>query len=261
MAAHGKYCSPIVITKIVDRSGDTYPVPKPHCQQVVPEGLANTVTSILRGVLTIPGATGTSDVLSGRPAAAKTGTVDNYEGSWFAGYTPQLASAVWAGIPSSPNRSLGGLTIGGRYYGEVFGATLAGKIWQATMNSALEGAAVEQFTGPSSYYEIGITTAIPDVAGETPGAALATLKQAGFSPHIAGNAVPSTQKLGTVARTSPAAGSRASTGATITVFLSNGTPPPAKAPKAGKSSPPASPPPSVPPTAKPKKHRPAGHQH
>jgi membrane peptidoglycan carboxypeptidase len=260
MAAHGKYCSPIVITKIVDRSGDTYPVPKPHCQQVVPEGLANTVTSILRGVLTIPGATGTSDVLSGRPAAAKTGTVDNYEGSWFAGYTPQLASAVWAGIPSSPNRSLGGLTIGGRYYGEVFGATLAGRIWQATMNGALEGASVEQFTGPSSYYEIGITTAIPDVAGESPSAALAALKQAGFSPHL-GTSVHSTQKLGTVAHTSPAAGSRASTGATITVFISDGTPPPAKQPKAGKSSPPASPPPSVPPTAKPKKHHPAGHHH
>jgi beta-lactam-binding protein with PASTA domain len=142
----------------------------------------------------------------------------------------------------------------------VFGATLAGKIWQATMNSALSGTPVEQFTGPSSYYEIGITTAIPDVAGESPSAALAALKQAGFSPHL-GTSVHSTQKLGTVAHTSPAAGSRASTGATITVFISDGTPPPAKQPKAGKSSPPASPPPSVPPTAKPKKHHPAGHHH
>ena len=231
MAAHGKYCKPIVITKIVDRSGNTYPVPKAHCQQVVPEGLANTVTSILQGVLTKPGATGTEDALSGRPAAAKTGTVDNYDGSWFAGYTPQLASAVWAGIPSSPHTSLGYKTIGGRSYGAVFGATLAGHIWQSTMNAALQGVPVEQFTGPSSYYEIGITTAVPNVVGQSPGNAVAALTQAGFHPQIVAGTVHSAEKLGTVARTSPPAGASASTGAVIKVYLSDGTPPPAKTPK------------------------------
>ena len=94
-----------MITKITDTQGNSYPVPKAHCQQVVDPGLANTVTYILEGVLTIPGATGTIDALSDRPAAAKTGTVDNYEGSWFAGYTPQLASAVWVGDPAEPNRT------------------------------------------------------------------------------------------------------------------------------------------------------------
>jgi membrane peptidoglycan carboxypeptidase len=256
MAAHGKYCSPIVITKIVDRNGDTYPVPKSHCQQVVPEGLANTVTSILRGVLTMPGATGTSDVLSGRPAAAKTGTVDNYEGSWFAGYTPQLASAVWAGIPSSPNRTLAGLTIGGRGYGEVFGATLAGKIWQATMNDALSGEPVEQFTGPSSYYAIGVSSTIPDVAGDDPGSAVAVLKQDGFAASLAPGTVHSTEKLGTVARTSPAAGSSASAGTLVTVYISDGTPPPKKPapPSPPSTSTPPTTPPTAPPTAPPTHH-------
>ncbi|HEX3705971.1 MAG TPA: penicillin-binding protein [Mycobacteriales bacterium] len=226
MAAHGKYCTPIAITSIVDRQGNDYPVPQSQCSQVVPTGLANTVTSILQGVLTVPGATGTEDILSGRPAAAKTGTVDDYDGSWFAGYTPQLAAAVWAGIPSSPNKSLGGLTIGGRYYGEVFGATLAGRIWQSTMNGALLGVPAESFSGADNYYSIGVKQGVPDVSGDTIQAAQAALSQAGFSPTVARIEVDSTIPSGRVARTSPTAGSQISVGSTVVIYVSDGIAPP-----------------------------------
>lgn len=252
MAAHGKYCSPIVITKIVDRTGTSYPVPKSNCQQVVPPGLANTVTSILQGVLTIPGATGTSDILSNRVAAAKTGTVDNYDGSWFAGYTPQLASAVWAGIPAEPNKTLDGLNIGGITYGEVFGATIAGRIWQSTMNAALAGDPVVPFSGPDSYYEIGINTQVPNVTGDNISDAVASLTQAGFSPQIESNTVHSSEKAGTVARTSPPGGSEAPIGAEVKIFISDGTPPkPHKSPGTPPSSPPPSSQPPTPPVSTP----------
>jgi membrane peptidoglycan carboxypeptidase len=252
MAAHGKYCSPIAITSIVDRNGHSYPVPKSNCQQVVDPGLANTVTSILQGVLTIPGATGTTDALSGRPAAAKTGTVDNYDGSWFAGYTPQLASAVWAGIPAEPNKTLAGLKIGGITYGEVFGATLAGKIWQATMNAALRGDPVLQFTGPDNFYQIGIKATVPDVTGESPAVAAATLTTDGFSPQVESRTVHSSEPAGTVARTSPPAGAQASIGNTVKIFISDGTPPkPKKSPSAPPSSPPPSSAPPTPPASSP----------
>ncbi|MGN6472998.1 MAG: penicillin-binding protein [Mycobacteriales bacterium] len=221
MAAHGQYCTPIAITSIVDREGQAYPVPQSQCSQVVPAGLANTVTSILQGVLTVPGATGTQDALTGRPAAAKTGTVDNYDGSWFAGYTPQLAAAVWAGIPSSPNKSLGGLTIGGRYYGQVFGATLAGRIWQATMNAALRGVPPVAFSGPDRYYFVGVQHAVPDVIGLSVGAAESELRQDGFNP-VLGGAIDSSVPLGAVASTSPGAGAEAGTGTTVAVYVSNG---------------------------------------
>jgi membrane peptidoglycan carboxypeptidase len=244
MAAHGKYCTPIVITSITDATGKSYPVPKSTCTQVVPPGLANTVTSILEGVLTKPGATGTEDILSGRPAAAKTGTVDNYDGSWFAGYTPQLAAAVWAGLPKSPNESIGFKTIGGVAYGEVFGATLAGRIWQATMNAALLNRPVEAFTGPSSYYEIGITQTVPDVSGDSIADAKATLSSDGFSPVVAPGTVDSTEPIGTVAGTSPGAGASAATGAAVTITISNGHAPPKSTGKPTTSptnTPPASP--------------------
>jgi membrane peptidoglycan carboxypeptidase len=246
MAAHGEYCSPIAITSIVDRSGQTYKVPKSHCSQVVPAGLANTVTAILEGVLTRPGATGYGLALAGRPAAAKTGTLDNNVGSWFAGYTPQLASAVWVGNPKAPNRSLNGLPIGPTRYGEVFGATIAGPIWKATMDAALAGAPVVPFTGPDSYYTIGITETVPDVTGDLPSDAEAALQQVGFAPVVAGT-VNSTEPFGTVARTSPAGGSQASQGSTVKIYLSNGRAPKPKqsksppAPGAGASTPPATP--------------------
>jgi membrane peptidoglycan carboxypeptidase len=268
MAAHGKYCKPIVITKITDRQGTSYPVPKPHCTQVVPETLANTVTSILTGVLTKPLATGTADALYGRPAAAKTGTVDNYEGSWFAGYTPQLAAAVWAGIPAKPHESLGYKVIGGRSYGAVFGATLAGKIWQSTMNAALLGAPVEQFTGPSTYYTLGTNKTVPSVVGQSPANAEAALRQLGFSPQIEPGSVASSEPAGTVARTDPSSGASASTGAVVRIFISNGhpapvappsTPPASHKPSAPPSPPASSPPPPPKPKPKPTKSQKHGH--
>jgi membrane peptidoglycan carboxypeptidase len=222
MAAHGKYCSPIAITSITDREGRTYPVPKSECEQVVPAGLANTVTSILQGVLTVPGATGTADALSGRPAAAKTGTVDDYNGSWFAGYTPQLASAVWAGIPANPNKSLGGLVIGGRYYGVVYGATLAGKIWQSTMNAALRGVPAVPFAGADRYYYTGIKHTVPDVSGLSIGNAQAELREEGFNPAVSTTPVQSDVPVGAVARTSPGAGSSVTAGSTVTIYVSGG---------------------------------------
>jgi membrane peptidoglycan carboxypeptidase len=256
MAAHGKYCTPIAITKIVDSSGHSYPVPKSTCEQVVPPALANTVTSILQGDLTVPGATATTDILNNRVAAAKTGTVDNYDGSWFAGYTPQLAAAVWAGIPSDPNKSLAGLTIGGSYYPVVFGATIAGRIWQATLNSALAGVPVVPFSGPSQYYQIGITHPVPDVTGDSPSAAQATLTSAGFAPQVASGTVHSSVAAGLVAYTSPPAGSSASTGSVVQIFISDGTPVPATSSPPPPSSPPPtqSPPPTPPPTNSPPAH-------
>jgi membrane peptidoglycan carboxypeptidase len=241
VAAHGKYCHPVVITKIVDSSGRSYPVPKPDCEQVLDQGLADTITSILQGVLTVRGATGTEDNLTARPAAAKTGTVDNYEGSWFAGYTPQLASAVWAGVPARPNTSLTGLTFGGRYYGgPVFGATVAGRIWQATFNAALQGKPAEEFNGPDLTYTRGTTSSVPDVSGLSPGTAEKTLTQAGFNPQLESGAIASTEPAGVVAGSSPRAGDQASAGTTVEIYLSSGTPPappPATtSPKPGKKS-------------------------
>jgi membrane peptidoglycan carboxypeptidase len=263
MAAHGRYCEPIAITRVTDRDGHDMRAQQQQCSQAVEPGLADTVTSILHGVLTQPGATAANVGEPGRPAAAKTGTADNNVASNFAGYVPQLASAVWVGDPKrSTTRSLNGLTIGGRFYGEVFGATIAGPIWRDTMNAALKGVPIEPLPPADPQFVHGVTKGVPDVSGLLPNDALDVLKAAGFHGILSGARVPSLFPEGTVAYTSPPGGGEAPPGGTVTIFLSNGKPPPTHTPSpsaspGGKpSKPPKTPPPtpSNSPTCNPRPH-------
>jgi membrane peptidoglycan carboxypeptidase len=266
MAAHGQYCAPIAITKVTDRTGRNFKAQQEQCSQAVEPGLADTVTNILHGVLTKPGATAYNVGEPGRPAAAKTGTAENSTASNFAGYVPQMAAAVWVGDPKrSTTRSLNGLKIGGRYYGEVFGATIAGPIWRDTMAAALRGVPVEQLPPPDPRYVNGLTKPVPDVSGLLPSDALDVLKAAGFKGVVAPGSVPSLFPQGTVAYTSPPGGGGAPPGVTVTIYLSNGTAPkpsPTATPSSGKpSKPPKGPGPSPSPSTsssscKPKPHGP-----
>jgi membrane peptidoglycan carboxypeptidase len=198
-------------------------VPKPSCKQVLDPGLADTVTSILRGVLTQRGATAAGVGEPGRPAAAKTGTADNNVASNFAGFVPQMAAAVWVGDPTkAASRSLNGLTIGGRPYGEVFGATIAGPIWRDTLTSALEGEPVIQLPAPDSQFVNGITKPVPDVSGLSLPDATNVLEQAGFKVSVAAQREDSDFPQDTVARTNPPAGGGAPPGGTVVVYLSTG---------------------------------------
>ena len=59
--------------------------------------------------------------------------------SWFAGYTPQLSTAVWVGTPNDKQNkvSLLDFHLGKTFYPrEVFGATIAGPIWKQIGDSA-----------------------------------------------------------------------------------------------------------------------------
>jgi len=76
-----------------------------------------------------------------RPAAAKTGTTDDYRDAWTVGYTPGLAAGVWVG-----NSDNGSMT-------EVPGAAGAGPIWHSFMEAALDGRPVRDFPRPSGIVE------------------------------------------------------------------------------------------------------------
>jgi membrane peptidoglycan carboxypeptidase len=99
----------------------------------------------------------------GRPAAAKTGTTDDYRDSWFAGFTPQLSTAVWIGYPKAriPLLNIHGLP-------RVYGGSLPAEIWTRFMLAALEGKPVIDFPetslgGPkSSYVTSGTAPAAPE---------------------------------------------------------------------------------------------------
>lgn len=148
--ARGRYCEPVAISRITDASGRRLKVPSAHCKQVLDRGVADAVNHVLRGVLTNGTARG---MALGRPAAGKTGTVDNFSAAWFAGYTPELASAVWVGDPRGGYRHpMESLCMDGRCYGAVFGATIPAPIWRDTMLAALSGVPGGSFHRPPAHY-------------------------------------------------------------------------------------------------------------
>ena len=227
IAAHGKYCPPVAITKVTDVDGGSIRVPTRSCRQVLDPGLADTITNILHGVLTQRGATAAGVGEPGRPAAAKTGTAENNWASVFAGFVPQMAAAVWVGNPKQLT-PLNNLSIGGRTYGEVFGATIAGPIWRDTLKAALLGKPVIQLPPPDQTYIRGVTKPVPDVSGLTLPEAAKILKKAGFTVAVATVPVDSEFPKDTVARTSPAAGAGAPPGGQVVIYLSTGHAPPAQ---------------------------------
>ncbi|MGI5284866.1 transglycosylase domain-containing protein [Nonomuraea polychroma] len=143
-ASRGKYCKPLAITEIKDRNGKAKQY-KPKCSQVLEEEVADAVNGILSGVFTKGTMQGVGGI--GRDAAGKTGTTDDYMSAWFAGYTPNLASAVSLGDPrGAAGHRLTSITIGGTYYPQVFGATISGRIWKDSMIAALKGIEAVEFT-------------------------------------------------------------------------------------------------------------------
>jgi membrane peptidoglycan carboxypeptidase len=235
VAAHGMHCDPVAITRVTDSDGNNIRVPRSECEQVLEPGLADTITDILHGVLTKPGATATGVGEPGRPAAAKTGTADENVASVFAGYVPQLAAAVWVGDPDEPSRPLNGLTIGGRTYGSVFGASIAGPIWHDTLLAALEGEPVIPLPDPDPEFVQGIKKTVPDVRGLEPDDATDILRDADFKVSFASTPVDSAYPKGTVARSTPAGGTGAPPGSTVVLYLSTGKLPPPPSPTATAS--------------------------
>ena len=66
---------------------------------MLPEAVAYEVTRLLHDNITE--GTGTAAYTGCAGQAGKTGTTDEYTDAWFAGYQPNLATAVWVGYPES----------------------------------------------------------------------------------------------------------------------------------------------------------------
>lgn len=141
VSAHGVYCKPRAIKRIIDRDGKRLSVPAPKCKQAISRNVADATAAVLTNVVDggIPGRTGGAMSI-GRDTTGKTGTIDNQAAVWYAGSTADLAAAVWVGDPRGGYaHPLRNITINGRYYPRVFGSSLPGPTWKAAMLGALEG--------------------------------------------------------------------------------------------------------------------------
>ncbi len=142
-AAHGTYCTPTAISSVTGADGKQLTVPKSACSTVMSANTADTVTTMLMGV--VQDGTGTKAGLSGRDNAGKTGTTNAGRQVWFVGYTPEIAGATVVSDTDNPT-SLDGQRIGGQYVAQAFGGTLAGPIWRDAMTGALKDTAPGSLT-------------------------------------------------------------------------------------------------------------------
>jgi membrane peptidoglycan carboxypeptidase len=144
-ANEGTYCTPIAIESITQKVGNeqkSLAVPKSTCSRAMSKKTADTVNTVLRGV--VDSGTGQEAGLTDRESAGKTGTTDSRKNAWFVGYTPNLAGAVWVGS-AKQNVEMTDIRIGGVYHAEVYGADTPGPIWKDAMTGALEGKQAESF--------------------------------------------------------------------------------------------------------------------
>jgi 1A family penicillin-binding protein len=128
LANNGLRIPPVSITKITDADGNTledYRVPQG--EQIVDPRYAYLVTSILTNNDNRLITYGPDNMLKmPRPAAAKTGTTDDYHDTWTMGYTPNLTVGVWVG--NTDNHAMK----------EVLSSMSAGKIWRESMDTAID---------------------------------------------------------------------------------------------------------------------------
>jgi 1A family penicillin-binding protein len=151
---------PASILKIVDAEGRVIEEfsPGPGKQVISPQ-VSWMITDVLSDDEARSATYGRNSPLSiNRPAAAKTGTTDNFQDSWTIGYTPDLVTGVWVGNANNePMR-------------QVLGVSGAGAIWNAVMQRALKDTAPRSFVRPPGLVQVAIdpTTGLrpgPGVAG------------------------------------------------------------------------------------------------
>lgn len=139
-ANNGKLAPYYSIEKITDKFGDTvYEHSKntPPEKQVLIPAAAYLLTHILSDNNARTEVFGANSPLRlSRPAAAKTGTTDDYKDSWTLGYTPNLVAGAWIGNNN-------GIPMKG-----VAGALGAANVWKNFMERALKDMPVENFTEP-----------------------------------------------------------------------------------------------------------------
>lgn len=149
LANGGTYIKPKFITKVVnnDNKDITKEEKKEDKKKVLDAGYTFIMSDVLSDNEARKDTFGPNSPLKlSRPAAAKTGTTNDYKDGWTMGYTPNLVTGVWLG--NNDNSSMQ----------ELPGALGAGYIWNSYMEAALKGMPVENFEKPSNVVEKWIWT-------------------------------------------------------------------------------------------------------
>jgi len=260
-ATGGTHVDPVFITSITDGAGSPLLETVPVVTRALESGVANSVTAALTEVVRRGTA---QQARIGRAVAGKTGTSQQHHDAWFVGYTPEMSAAVWVGFPdaqipleypATPYTITGGTwpaQIWARFASEALEGVPYGQLAEASpdgMTSAAIDTSTGYLAGPLCPREhihlievprdvapsvvcpihnpLGIgaegTGSVPDVTGLTVAAAVAELTDHGY--HTLLDWVPASPLTpGTVFGVSPAPGSAAAEGTSVTLRIAGPEP-------------------------------------
>jgi membrane peptidoglycan carboxypeptidase len=251
-AARGLQVRPTYLKLITDRAGNEIYAYKPLAVQAFSTDICDIVNYALQKVVSV--GTGRAAKALGRPAAGKTGTTNDNKSAWFAGFTPELATAVMF-VKDGPDGQP--VTLSGTGdMSTLTGGSFPARIWTAYMKGALDGIPVTKFaplpTGvpnganptdspsasakPTSSSTAAARVTVPDLSSinyqatmsASIEAANTTAATAGFSltyQAAEGETLDESLPLYVVSGwQSPAAGTKATSGSTITVRVTNTAP-------------------------------------
>ncbi|MBN1259813.1 MAG: transglycosylase domain-containing protein [Anaerolineae bacterium] len=140
---------PAAILRVEDRNGNMlYQYTQPEAQQILEPRLAYLITNILsdrRARIPAFGTPNALELANERPAAAKTGTTNDFTDNWTVGYTPQLATGVWMGNTDSSQKMI-----------NTPGSRGASYIWHAVMEYALQDEPVISFVQPEGLVDVAV---------------------------------------------------------------------------------------------------------
>ncbi|MBI5399418.1 PBP1A family penicillin-binding protein [Candidatus Saganbacteria bacterium] len=149
-ANSGIRVEPAAVLKIDNRDGVTIFKQTIEEKHVLDPNIAAVMVDLLKGVI----ARGTGAHANiGRPAAAKTGTTENFHDAWFIGFVPQLVTGVWVG--NDDNRSMKGVA-------EV---AVCPRIWKEYNLIALAEKPALDFSKPEGLVNVKICVASGKLAG------------------------------------------------------------------------------------------------
>ncbi|MCW7946539.1 penicillin-binding protein [Streptomyces hygroscopicus] len=142
LANHGKHGTYTLVEKVSKEGTQDIQLPQQGTTQAVSREAADTTTAVLQSV--VDNGTATNAQAAGRPAAGKTGTAEEDQAAWFAGYTPDLATVVSV-MGQDPDTGKHESLYGAMGLPRINGGGAPAQIWAQFTQAALQDQAVKDF--------------------------------------------------------------------------------------------------------------------
>lgn len=184
---HGKKVTPTLVTKAVhpvDGVETSVPLKNPIGDQVLSRRTADTLTSVLTGVVN-DGTASEAVKNTAYEAAGKTGTSDDNKSAWFVGYTPKLVTAVGM-FGESPKGGTQVTLKGTGGGGRVNGGGYPARVWADYTESALGGN-----TGAEFDLDTDLGAGVPPTPTPTPSKTPSTSPSPSETPSKSPSPTPS----------------------------------------------------------------------